>query len=292
MKNKYLHYLCALMMRKHSLVLILLAMMAFASCKSEYEKLRASSDVALVYKKALEYFSKKDYYKAQNLLEQILGRYRGKKEAEDLYVKYAYTHYYQGNYILAASYFQNFANTYLTSPLREEAAYMSAYSNYLQSPDYKLDQTYTGKAIDELQIFVNTFPKSERVKEANKLIDELRAKLEKKAFEEGVLYYNLKQYQSATITFNNMLKEFPDSKNVEKIRYFIVKSNFTLAENSIYAKKLVRYQETLLSAELFKEKFPRSKDRKEIDSILKETKIHIKKLENDGHQDKSAGNRS
>ncbi len=280
------------MLKKNLILLFCLGCILLTSCKSEYEKLRASNDVELVYKKALEYYNKKDYYKAQNLIEQILGRYRGKKEAEDLYVKYAYTHYYQGNYILASSYFQNFANTYITSSLREEAAFMSAYSNYLQSPDYKLDQTYTLKAISELEVFVNTFPKSERLKESNKLIDELRAKLEKKAFEEGLLYYNLKQYQSASITFNNMLKDFPDSDNIEQIRYYIVKANYTLAENSIYSKKLDRYQETFVAAELFKSKFFKSKDLKEVNSILKQTKENIKKLENDGHQDKGAGNRS
>lgn len=280
------------MLKKNLILLFCLGCILLTSCKSEYEKLRASNDVELVYKKALEYYNKKDYYKAQNLIEQILGRYRGKKEAEDLYVKYAYTHYYQGNYILASSYFQNFANTYITSSLREEAAFMSAYSNYLQSPDYKLDQTYTLKAISELEVFVNTFPKSERLNESNKLIDELRAKLEKKAFEEGLLYYNLKQYQSASITFNNMLKDFPDSDNIEQIRYYIVKANYTLAENSIYSKKLDRYQETLVAAELFKSKFFKSKDLKEVNSILKQTKENIKKLENDGHQDKGAGNRS
>lgn len=280
------------MIKRNLIFLLFCGFLGLTSCKSEYEKLRASNDVELVYKKSLEYFNKKDYLKAQTLFEQILGRYRGKKEAEELYVKYAYTHYYLGNYILSASYFQNFANTYITSPLREEAAYMSAYSNYLQSPDYKLDQTFTYKAIDELQSFVNTFPQSARVAESNKLIDELRSKLEKKAFEEGSLYYDLKQYQSATIVFSNMLKDFPDSHNVEKIRYYIVKSNYTLAENSIYSKKLERYENTLIAAELFLNKFPRSKDRKEVDSILKQTKSNIKNLENDGHQDKSSRDRS
>ncbi len=280
-------------MKKRNLIFFLfLVMFSLTSCKSEYERLRASSDVELVYKKSLEYYAKKDYLKAQTLFEQILGRYRGKKEAEDLYVKYAYTHYYLANYILSASYFQNFANTYITSPLREEAAYMSAYSNYLQSPDHKLEQGYTYKAIDELQNFVNNYSNSTRVSEANKLIDELRNKLEKKAFEEAMLYYDLKQFQSATITLNNMLKDFPDSKNIEKIRYYIVKSNYTLSENSIYNKQLERYEATQIAAELYLNKFPKSKDRREISGILKSTKQIIKNLENDGHKDKSSRDRS
>jgi len=280
-------------MKKRDLIfLLIITVFSLSSCKSEYERLRASSDVELVYKKSLEYYNKKEYLKAQTLFEQILGRYRGKKEAEDLYVKYAYTHYYLNNYILSASYFQNFANTYITSPLREEAAYMSAYSNYLQSPDYKLEQSFTIKAIDELQNFVNAYTTSTRVAEANKLIDELRLKLEKKAFEEALLYYDLKQYQAATIVLNNMLKDFPDSKNIEKIRYYIVKSNFTLAENSIYNKKLERYESTQIAAELFLNKFTKSKDRREVDSILKSTKSIIKNLQNDGYQDKSSRDRS
>lgn len=280
-------------MKKRDLIFLLfITVLGLSSCKSEYERLRASSDVELVYKKSLAYYEKKEYLKAQTLFEQILGRYRGKKEAEDLYVKYAYTHYYLGNYILSANYFQNFANTYITSPLREEAAYMSAYSNYLQSPDYKLEQSFTIKAIDELQNFVNAYTTSTRIPEANKLIDELRLKLEKKAFEEALLYFDLKQYQAATIVLNNMLKDFPDSKNIEKIRYYIVKSNFTLAENSIYNKKLERYEATLIAAELFLNKFNKSKDRREIDGILKSTKSIIKNLEHDGYQNKSSRDRS
>jgi len=280
-------------MKKRDLILLLfITIFGLSSCKSEYEKLRASNDVELVYKKSLAYYEKKEYLKAQTLFEQILGRYRGKKEAEDLYVKYAYTHYYQGNYILSASYFQNFANTYITSPLREEAAYMSAYSNYLQSPDYKLEQSFTIKAIDELQNFVNTYTTSTRVSEANKLIDELRKKLEKKAFDEAMLYFALKQYQAATIVLNNMLKDYPDSQNIEKIRYYIVKSNFTLAENSIYNKKLERYEAAQIAAELFLNKFSKSKDRREVDGILKSTKSIIKNLEHDGYQDKSSRDRS
>lgn len=280
------------MKEKYWVLIFVVVVMGLVGCKTEYDKLRASGDTELVYKKAMEYYNKKDYLKAQTLIEQIMGRYRGRKEAEDLYVKYAYTHYHMSNYILAASYFQNFANTYITSPLREEAAYMSAYSNYLQSPDYKLEQGFTTKAIDEMQNFVNTYPKSDRLKEANKLIDELRSKLEKKAFEESMLYYNLKNYQSATNSLNNMLKDFPDSDNIEQIRYYIVKSNYDLAENSIYTKRLERYESTQLAAELYLSKFTRSKNRREIDGILKSSKQIIKSLENDGYQDKSSRDRS
>ena len=146
--------------------------------------------------------------------------------------------------------------------------------------------------IYELQNFINAYTKSTRIPEANKLIDELRLKLETKAFDEAMLYFNLKEYQSATITLNNMLKDFPDSHNAEKIRYFIVKSNYTLAENSVYSKKLERYETTLIAAELYLNKFSKTKDRREVDGILKSTKQIIKNLEKDGYKDKSTRDRS
>ena len=44
-----------------------------------------------------------------------------------------------------------------------------------------------------------------------KLQDELRKKLEVKAFEEGELYFKIQEYQAAITVFDNLLKEFPET---------------------------------------------------------------------------------
>ena len=67
-------------------------------------------------------------------------------------------------------------------------------------------------------------------------------KLEVKAYNEAELYFNLQQYQAATHSFEYMLKEFPDTKQAEKIRYMIVKASYNLATNSIYEKQRERHQ--------------------------------------------------
>ena len=61
------------------------------------------------------------------------------------------------------------------------------------SPNHKLDQTYTLEAIKSFQDFTNTFPRSDRVTQCNELIDELRDKLEKKAYYHSkvILYYGI-----------------------------------------------------------------------------------------------------
>ena len=258
--------------------LILIVLLSASACKSEFEKLRATGDPETLYAKAFAYYEEEEYLKAQTLFELIINNLRGKVEAEKVYFYYAYTHYYLNKFILASYYFKNFTATFPNSQYREEADFMTAYANYQLSPTYRLDQTYTQKAIDGFQLFANTYPNSERVKEANSLIDRMRTKLEKKAFNEAQLYYDLRQYQSAVQSFENILRDFPDTKQAERIRYMIVRSFYELAENSVYEKRGERYTETIKSADTFIAKFPKSEYKKEVRDIIKTSNKKIKEL--------------
>ncbi|MCI5081959.1 MAG: outer membrane protein assembly factor BamD [Saprospiraceae bacterium] len=242
-------------------------MMAFTSCKSEFERIRTSGDVKAIYEKAEAYYAEEEYQKAQTLYELIIGSYRGRKEAEDIYYKYAYTYYHLGRYILAAYYFKNFSSTYSTSDYREEIDFMAAYSYYELSPNYRLDQSYTSKAIDDFQLFVNTYPQSERVTQCNRLIDEMRLKLEKKAFEGAKLYYDLRQYQAAIQTFENVLKDFPETGNIEEIRYMIIRSSYELAENSVVDKQRERYTDVIKETSEFAKRYSDSRFLKEVNNL-------------------------
>lgn len=250
-----------------------------ASCKSEFEKVRTSDNAEKIYAKALEYYDSGDYSKAQSLLELSIPNYRGKEEAEDLFFKYAFTHYYMGEYILSAHYFNSFANTFFNSNKKEEAAFMSAYSNYELSPNPKLDQTYTKKAIEEFQTFINTYPQSDKVEECNALIDNMRGKQEIKFFQQGELYYKLGEYQAAVRSFENMLKDYPGTERAEEVRYLMIKSSYQLAAKSVYSKKEERFNETVKLYNKFIDKFEGSSYKKEITSIYNDSQKELQKFE-------------
>lgn len=237
---------------------ILVIGFALYSCKSDFETIRTSGDPKLLYKKAMEYYQKEDYQRAQTLLELLVSSVRGTKEAEEVYFKYAYSYFYLENYVLASYYFNNFVNTFGGSALREEAEFMSAFSHYKLAPNFRLDQTYSQKAIDELESFVNTHPESTRIKECNSLIDELRAKQERKSFEAAKLYYNLRYYQAAMQAYENVIKDFPETARAEEVRYLIMRSSYLLAQNSILEKREDRYKQCLKFAEEFLERYPKS----------------------------------
>lgn len=246
------------------------------SCQSEFEKIRTSGDPELLYKTALTYYQEGSYQKAQTLLELVISSYRGQKEAEDIYFKYAYTYYYLDNFILSSYYFKNFSQTYPTSDLREDADFMSAYSNFKLSPTYRLDQSYTDKAIEEFQLFVNTHPNSERVDECNKLIDEMREKQEVKALEEGKLYFDLRRYEAAVQVFENLLKDFPDTDRVEEVRFRIINAYYLLAENSVINRQEERYQTVVELADEYMNRYDNTGYEKDIADFKSSSEKQLK----------------
>lgn len=279
-------------MKKAFWVLSTILLFALPGCKSEFEKIRTSGDAETMYKMAVDLYDKGEYLKAQTLFELVIGAFRGRKELEDVYFKYAYTFFYLEKFVLAAYYFESFSNTFPTSEKREDSDYMTAFSYYQLSPSFRLDQQYSDQAIEAFQLFVNTYPQSERVEECTRLIDIMRKKLETKAFEAALMYFDMRQYQSATRSFENLLKDFPETKNAQEVRYLIVQSAFLLADNSVLEKQKERYQAALDYAREFVQKYPRGAKTREVKIILSTAEKKLKSIADGRYQEQSARDRS
>ena len=225
------------------------------SC-SKYQKVLKSDDLGYKYEMAVKYYDKGDWFRAESLFGELIGLYRGLGKAEQIYYYYAYCNYYMEDFIMAGYYFKSFVNTYPTSNHAEECLYMSAYCYYLNSPISSLDQTNTVRAINEMQLFINRYPTSERVTTCNELMDVMRIKLETKAFDNSKLYFNIGSYKAAIVSFKNVLKDFPDTRFKEESLFYILKSNYLLAHNSIESKKQERLETTIKSYNDFENYHP------------------------------------
>ena len=259
---------------------ILFLFLGLFSCRSEFETIRTSNDPALILQKADAYYDAGEYQRAQTLYELVIAPYRGQAQAEQIAYRYAYTYYYTQQYVMASYYFKNFATTYGGSPLREEAEFMSAYSNYELSPTYRLDQSYSVKAIEGFEEFANRYPESERVAEANRLIDEMRAKMELKDFESAKLYLDIERYESALTSFGNVLKEYPETKRAEEIRYLMARVQYEYAARSFRTRKPERLRATIDLAEIFLGRYPDSQYADEVRGYLTKSTKELKDLEN------------
>ncbi len=228
------------------LLFLLVAVLLLGSC-SEYQKLLKNEDTPAKYKMAEELYKAGKYRKALRLFEQIVPEFRGKPQAERVMFYYADTYYQLEDYYLGGYQFERFTKSYPASDKREEAFYKSAKSYYHLSPRYSLDQGDTDKAIEKLQGYINAYPESERLAEANTLIAELRTKKEKKAFEIAKQYHHREIYKVAIKAFDNYLIDYPGSTFREKVLYYKLESQYLLAIGSY--ESLVK--ERLEKAELF-----------------------------------------
>jgi outer membrane protein assembly factor BamD len=182
--------------------------------------------------------------------------------------------------VLASYYFSRFAITFPRSEHAEEAAFMTAYCKYLDSPRSTLDQTITREAISEFQAFINRFPYGEKAKEATELIDELRLKLQEKDFNIADLYLKIEDFQAAIVTFRNVLKEYPDTEFKEEIMYKIVVAAYNYAEKSVQDKKQERFEVAEAAYFDFIALYPDSRYKDEINRLYDRINEELKIYEN------------
>lgn len=257
--------------------IFILSVLLLSAC-SEYNKVLKSNDIEYKYAKAKEYYEDGDYNKALSLFNELGTLFRGSARSEEVQYYIASCHYKIKDYYFANYYYKNFAKTYPGSPEAETAAFRSAYCSYLNSPVSSLDQSETTQAIDEFQSFLNRYPNSSLRDSANTMIDELRLKLEKKAFDNAKLYYLTENYKSATIALENMRKDFPDSPHREEIEFLIVKSSYLLAINSISTKKEERLNETIENYHKFVDNFQDSKYLKKAEEYYADAVRELEKM--------------
>lgn len=261
------------------IIVVFVSLIIILSSCSEYEKVLKGSDYDKKYEVALKMYKKEKFMKAYPLFEEVISVFSKLSEkGERAYYYLAYSHYNLGDYPIASYYFKNYTRTYPTSEHVEECAFMSAYCKVNSSPKSTLDQSSTRKAINELQAFLNRYPKSDRKEQCNKIIDELRDKLETKAIDNAKLYYKTGNYKAATISFKNVLKDFPDTEYREELLFLTVKANYNLAVNSVEDKKKERFEETIKSYTKFVDNYPQSGMIKEVENMYNTATKQVQKL--------------
>ena len=214
---------------------ILLAVLLLSSC-SEYQRALKSEDIALKFEVATKKYEKGRYQKAIRLFEQIAPTYRGKPQAEKMFYMYGMAFYKEKEWYSAGYQFESFAANYPKSEKIEEVSFLGAKSYAKLSPRYSLDQGDTFKAIDKYQSFINNFPNSQYLPEANLAVKELREKIEKKNFEIAKQYNTIQDYKSAIVVLDNFVADFPGTPYKEDALYYRLDSAYKLAQNSVPSK--------------------------------------------------------
>ena len=201
----------------------------------------------------------------------------------------AMTYFNQGDYISASHYFNVYYTTYPRGTYTELARFFCGKSLYLDTPEPRLDQTSTYKAIEELQMFIEYFPTSPRKDLAQNMIYELQDKLVEKEYLSAKLYYDLgsytgntsysstgNNYLAAVVTAQNVLRDYPYTKRREDLSILILRAKYDMAKQSVLEKKEERMRDAIDEYYAFKNEFPESQYTKEVEAIYKDASQYVK----------------
>ena len=249
------------------------------SC-GEYQAILKSSDPDFKYKKALEYYNNGQYVKSQTLLDDITPYYKGTERSQEVLCYLARSYMGQKNYSFAADYFDAYIRNYPKGYHIIEARFQIAHCYYLNSPDAKLDQANTRKAIEHYNTFIELYPDNIYVGQAEEELLEMKNKLAYKEYLNAKLYYNLGTYLgnnflSAEITAKNALQDYPGNIYNEELSWIILQSKYQQVKYSFEEKKEDRTREAIDEYYNFKTEYPESKYLVKAERLFKDLKKQL-----------------
>ncbi len=221
------------------LILIITGFLLLTAC-SEYQKVYNGNDIEAKYKMAWKMYKAGKYGKADQLFTQVDKFYKQKPAYQRLLFAHAMSLFHLKYYQSAGEKFRKFTRLYPESSKAEEADFYIVKAYEALSPPYSLDQSYTVRAIEEINSFLKKYPFSKYKDQVNAINEKLQRKLERKYFEIAKMYYDLDRYKAAIRAFNNYLVDYPGSYLKEKALYYRFKAAADLALQSVESKKEAR----------------------------------------------------
>ncbi len=257
---------------KKIVFLLWIAVMLLSSCATEFNRVFKSSDYDYRYEYAKQCFAMGKYSNAEDVLIDLITLKKGTDEAQESLYMLAMSQYMNKDYEIASETFKKYHTMYPKGDYAERALFYVGQSLYEGAPEPRLDQTPTIGAINAYQNFLDYFPDSKMRRTAQSRLFELQDKLVVKELLSAQLYYNLggyfgninssneSNYISCIVTAQNALKTYPYSQWREDFSLLVMKSKFSLAQNSAEEKRLERYRDAEDECYGFINEYPDSED--------------------------------
>tara|TARA_B100000965_G_scaffold215383_1_gene180125 strand:+ start:10260 stop:11024 length:765 start_codon:yes stop_codon:yes gene_type:complete len=195
------------------MVIRLIAILMFFSCSTSLIK----DDSSLVkFENAMKYIENSKYSKAIDELEFLLLIDPLSEYSSNAQYFLAESYYNLENYDKAIIEFEKYlSRRSLSNDLLKKTQLYLCKCYYNVTLDYNKDPSSTYIAIEKLQYFIEKESMSENINEIEDMILKLRTKLAKKNFNTAKLYVRLEEFNSATIYYNAVIKEYYDTEFVD-----------------------------------------------------------------------------
>jgi outer membrane protein assembly factor BamD len=210
-------------------------------------------------------FNNGDYLEAIDEFKIVTLQYQGSRVADAAQYYLAECRYHREEFILAAYEYDQLLRTMPTSPYVTRARYRRAMCYYRLSPPSYLDQTYTRKAIDNFQSYIEYSPTDSLVSDAEGKIMELNTKLAKKEYDDGIIYMKMDYYRAAAVYFESVIEKYHDTPYAELAQ---LKKAEALSQRG-------KDDDAMNELEIFYKKYPNSQHKREADQLLADIRAKI-----------------
>ncbi len=232
--------------------LIILTSFLISSCSSTKQ---VDEDLQVQFDRAMNYLEKKRYLRAQEEFNNVAIRGLHTDLGDDAQFYLGESYFLNKEYILAIAEYDRLIRRMGFSEFVQEARWRICQSYVEQSPKYFHEQSSTERALSKLQEFLDDYPTSEYNEKALETIAGMRNKLATKLYESGRLYIKMEEYESAIITYKDLLATYYDTQIVEDAHFQIVKCHTLLGDSEKAAdylennRKQFKDEELLIAAE-------------------------------------------
>ena len=179
------------------------------------------------FEDGLEFFEEEKYPKAAQQFNIIVERASHTDLGDDALFFLAESYFLDEDYPFALIEYEKLVSRMGFSPYIEKTRWRICETLMALSPNYYHDQESSKKAITEIQQFLDDYPSSDYSFGADNLIKDLRLRLAEKSMETGELYFKLKAYDSAIVSYKIVINEYYDTQyyrnaNLEVIRCLVL----------------------------------------------------------------------
>lgn len=176
------------------------------------------------YDKAAKLFQKGKDGAAQEKLRDITVSCSGYEFVEDAQYMLAQSHYRTEQWMEAETEFGILVESYERTSHLEEARWKIARSAFQQSPSWDRDPGLTTAAIKRYNAYLADFPGSVHYDSAKVDLAALHDKMAMRRFKTAKLYMRMDEPLAATMYYNILFREYPDSKHVPQARLDIARA--------------------------------------------------------------------
>jgi len=226
-----------------------------AACSSSVDTSQMTPEDYFKY--VMELFNDEDYEVAIVEFQNILLQYPGSSVNDDAQYYLGMTYFNREQFLLAAYEFSKLIRNTPASPFVPDAQFMLGESYYQLAPGYPLDQAYTKKAIEEFQAFIDFFPASPKVEQAEMKIKEMNERLAEKEYQSGLIYEKMEYEYAALKYYTYVTESFHDTKYAPVALYNKIKIEVKKGMNN----------EALADIALFLSRYPDHPNAGELQSI-------------------------